>query len=162
MRNIFKHWKILSKILPFGRRQITILLESVFRLARTFWVGIFCRSVFAKLVLIVNCACQSLSCTLLWVPLRSNVCSVFCFIYHFSETSFMAVTYTRISERYYIYIILEVISFFFVENTLRTSTIMLQNNVLSEVNFSFPTLRTQKKTFKKFSKLTVNRVLVFH
>ena len=74
----------------------------------------------------------------------------------------MAVTYTRISERNYVYIILEVLSFYFVENILRTSTIMLQKNVVIAVNFSFPTLRTQKKTFKKFSKLTVNSVLVFH
>ena len=35
----------------------------------------------------------------------------------------MAVTYTRISERNYIYIILEVLSFYFVENTLRTNKI---------------------------------------
>ena len=35
----------------------------------------------------------------------------------------MAVTYTRISERNYVYIILEVLSFYFVENTLRTNKI---------------------------------------
>ena len=46
----------------------------------------------------------------------------------------MAVTYTRISERNYVYIILEVLSFYFVENTLRTSTIMLQKNVVIAVN----------------------------
>ena len=69
---------------------------------------------------------------------------------------------TRISLRNYLDTILEVISFYFVENTLRTSTIMLQNSVVSIVNFSFPTLRTVKKTFKKFSKLIVNSVLAFH
>ena len=68
---------------------------------------------------------------------------------------------TRISLRNYLDTILEVISFYFVENTLRTSTIMLQNSVVSIVNFSFPTLRTVKKTFKKFSKLIVNSVLAF-
>ena len=68
----------------------------------------------------------------------------------------------RISLRNYLDTILEVINFYFVENTLRTTTIMLQNSVVSIVNFSFPTLRTVKKTFTKFSKLIVNSVLAFH
>ena len=48
----------------------------------------------------------------------------------------MAVTYTRISERNYIYIILEVLSFYFVENTLRTNKITSSMKSISVLQHS--------------------------